>query len=136
MKEQKWYYNRGLKPQGPVSYEDLRLLIYKGEVGPHDLISEAETQDWKPASEWKCFESQLFPATQLLIEDSVEDRQEWVLLVHQEGQLQVAKMGPFTSLEIKDLLKQGRCSAQQSYAWKPGLSGWCRLSDREEFLDL
>lgn len=136
MTEKKWYYNRGLKPQGPVSYEDLRLLIFKGEVGPYDLISEASGSEWKSAIEWKCFENHLFPATQLLDEDDLGDSQEWVLLVHQEGQLQVSKMGPFTTVEIRELLKQGRCSAQQSYAWKPGLSGWCRLADREEFLEL
>ncbi len=133
MTEQKWYYNKGLKPQGPVSYEDLRLLIFKGEVGPYDLISEASGEEWKSAIEWKCFERHLFPATQLLIEDESEDRKEWVLLVHQEGQLQVSKVGPFTREEIRELLREGRCSAQQSYGWKPGLSGWCRLADREEF---
>lgn len=132
MKNQKWYFNKGLKPQGPVSYEDLRLLIYKGDVGPQDLVMIESEDNWIPAGNCKAFEFNLFPASQLP-EESGEGKKEWVLLVQTEGKLQVAKSGPFLATEIKGLLEQGFCSSQSTYAWKPGLSGWVRVSDRPEF---
>lgn len=131
MTQGSWYYNKGLKPQGPISLQDLRLLIYKGEVGPYDLVSEVSLNEWKPAMAWACFEEQLFPAAQLQGEDQGA---EWVLLVYSQGQMQVSKEGPYTVQQILALIQQGLVSPQNNYAWKPGLSGWCRLADRKEFL--
>ncbi len=128
-----WYYNKNLKPQGPLSYEEMRARIHCGDVGPSDLVSCGARGDWKPASEWGCFESTLFPATQSLSleSDVVSQETEWVLLVPaQDGQ--VLQEGPFSIQDIQKGLRNKKISFEQ-YVWKAGLSGWCKIKDRPEF---
>ncbi|HEX7675800.1 MAG TPA: DUF4339 domain-containing protein [Bdellovibrio sp.] len=133
MKAQQWYCNLNLKPQGPFSMEEMRGKVYRGEIGPQDLICD-NTSSWKPASEWGVFEFQLFPAVQGLIPggDINEEVSEWVLLVEQKDGSKPLQEGPYTVKELKSLLQNGRVSPYQ-YIWKSGLSGWCQLKDRSEF---
>lgn len=128
-----WYYNKDLKPQGPLNFDEMRARIHCGEVGPSELISCGARGDWKPASEWGCFERALFPATQSVAFEGevLSEESEWVLLVPaQDGQ--VLQEGPFSIQEIQRGLKNKKISLQQ-YVWKAGLSGWCQIKDRPEF---
>lgn len=125
-----------LKPQGPFSFEELRGKVHSGEVGPQDLICD-ETSSWKPAAEWGVFEFQLFPATQGFIPGSEisEDIREWVLLVDPGHGAKPLQEGPFTVSELRDSVMGGRVSPYQ-YIWKTGLSGWCQIKDRPEFMGM
>lgn len=129
-----WYYNRNLKPQGPLTLEEMRLLIHRGEVGPQDLISNAEEGSWRPAWEWGVFERTLFPATQGYIPgvSFSEEEKEWVLLVPTVDGKGTVQEGPFSVRELREGLLNKNVSGQQ-YVWKAGLSGWCRIADRPEF---
>lgn len=135
MRDDSWYFNQNLKPQGPLSYEDIRARIHRGEIGPQDLISNGG--DWKPAGEWGVFEVSLFPASQSFIPGEVvhEDEKEWVLLVPSSDGRGVLQEGPFSVRELRDGLIKKKILGQQ-YIWKAGLSGWCRLRDRPEFAEL
>ncbi|MEK2645597.1 DUF4339 domain-containing protein [Bdellovibrio sp. BCCA] len=137
MKNVSWYYNLNLKPQGPLSFEEMRARIHRGEVGPHDLISNDADGSWRPACEWGVFEVTLFPATQAFMQgqDVVEDEKEWVLLVPAADGKGVVQEGPFSVREIREALRNHSVNGQQ-YIWKSGLSGWCRIQDRPEFAAL
>lgn len=134
MKTKSWYYNRNLKPQGPLTLEEMRALVHSGEVGPHDLICHDVDGEWRPASEWGVFERTLFPATQEFMpgQDFATEEKEWVLLVPEEGGKAVLQEGPFSLSELRLSLRSKVISDQQ-YIWKAGLSGWCRIADRPEF---
>lgn len=133
-KTSSWYYNRNLKPQGPVTLEEMRLLIHRGDVSLHDLISNDEEGTWKPAWEWGVFERTLFPATQGCVPGVgfLEDEKEWVLLVPAVDGKGAVQEGPFSVRELREGLQKKSISHQQ-YIWKTGLSGWCRIADRPEF---
>lgn len=129
-----WYCNKNLKPVGPLSLHDIRQRISRGEIGPQDLIFNDDEKLWKPACEWKNFEATLFPAAQGLDPAHCisENEEEWVLLVPTEDG-KILQEGPFSVREIVQHLRHRRISADQ-YVWKTGLSGWCQIKDRPEFV--
>lgn len=135
MKDASWYYNQDLKPQGPISLEEMRLRIGRGEVGPHDLICNDSDDSWKPADE--VFERNLFPANQAIVPGQVfsEEEKEWVLLVPSVDGKGVLQEGPFSVRDLREGLVNGTISDMQ-YVWKTGLSGWCHLKDRPEFSEV
>jgi hypothetical protein len=62
-----WYVNRNLKPQGPLSFAEMKKKIIRGEIGPGDLICKEDAKGkgvWSPAVEWRDFPRELFPAFQ------------------------------------------------------------------------
>lgn len=128
-----WYYNQNLKPQGPITLEEMRHRIMKGDVGPSDLISHGAHGDWKPAVEWREFEASLFPAVQSFVPGAEipQHEKEWVLLVPSQDGVGL-QQGPFSIQEIQEGVRSQKISGS-SYIWKAGLSGWCRIKDRPEF---
>ncbi len=128
MKTSLWYYNRDLKPQGPLSTEEIRLKIYRGEISPQDLVFSVGEDLWKAAERWKCFEDTLFPSRQNVKSNSAHlpERAEWVLLIDSKQE------GPFSSLQVQNLFNEGLLLPEQ-LIWKAGLSGWSKLQDRAEF---
>lgn len=46
---QEWYYVKGGRQLGPVSFEELRTLASHGSLLPGDLIWHSSMQDWAPA---------------------------------------------------------------------------------------
>lgn len=131
-----WYCHLNLKPQGPFSEEEIRRKIHHGEIGPQDLICD-ESGLWRAASEWGVFPLQLFPAAQSYSAAVQVDEalREWVLLGVSGLQSGGLQEGPFSVLELKKLLQAGELSPYR-YVWKSGLSGWCQLKDRPEFIDV
>lgn len=134
MKYTQWYYSRDLKPQGPVSFEDMKGLIVRGQIGPRDLISAQEDGRWLMAQEWGVFATSLFPAAQKCLQGSSGDLEarEWVLLV-EDAEKRVLQEGPLSLAEIFSGVRERRISPEQ-FIWKSGLSGWSRIADRPEFL--
>ncbi len=130
-----WYYNQNLKPQGPITLQEMRERILKGVVGPYDLISCGKNGEWKAAYEWREFERSLFPAAQEYVpgQASFVNEKEWVLLVPAPDREAVLQEGPYSLQELRDGLSAQKIS-QSQYVWKPGLSGWCRIQDRPEFI--
>ncbi|MGZ3840445.1 MAG: GYF domain-containing protein [Bdellovibrio sp.] len=128
-----WYCHVNLKPQGPLSLQDIRQRIIRGEIGPQDLIFNDNEKTWKPAGEWKNFEPSLFPASQGHdpINGVAMDEAEWVVLIP-TGDGKVLQEGPLSVREILEHLARKRISVHQ-YVWKNGLSGWCQIKDRAEF---
>ncbi|KYG63838.1 hypothetical protein AZI86_13550 [Bdellovibrio bacteriovorus] len=133
MKFNSWYYNRNLKPQGPISTPEMREKIRSGEIGPHDLVCAQEDGRWMAAIEWGVFEQPLFPAAQefILGRDIVPDAKEWVLLVHDVDK-RLLQEGPFSIAELRSGLQLNKIRPDQ-FVWKAGLTGWSRIADRPEF---
>lgn len=133
MKLNSWYYNRNLKPHGPISTQEMRDKIRSGEVGPHDLICAQEDGRWMAAFEWGVFEPPLFPAAQAFIPgmDVVSEVKEWVLLVH-DSDKRFLQEGPFSIADLQSGLQQNTIRPDQ-FVWKAGLTGWSRIADRPEF---
>lgn len=132
MNDNVWYYNKNLKPQGPLDLDGMCQLISRGEIGPHDLIFNDREQDWKSACDWKVFEPSLFPAAQCpTSQGDPAEGAEWIVLVP-TGDGRVIQEGPLTAQEILNQLELKRLSVHQ-YVWKAGLSGWCQIKDRAEF---
>lgn len=128
MSHQKWYYSRDLKPQGPLTLEEVRDLVRTGEIRPRDLICQG-LGGWQPAEQ--CFEFSLFPARQ---EVSFEDtfKAEWVVLSAGDGTQGYRQEGPLTAAQIREKIIAGDLS-WESPIWKPGLKGWAKIIDRPEF---
>lgn len=133
MKYNSWYYNRNLKPQGPISTSEMREKLRTGEVGPRDLICAHEDGRWQAAMEWGVFEQNLFPAAQEFIPgaDIVADAKEWVLLVH-DADKRLLQEGPFSLADLQAGLQDRKIHPDQ-FVWKAGLTGWSRIADRPEF---
>lgn len=131
-----WYYNTDLKPVGPVTLQEVRAQIHAGQIGPHDLICDEDQQEgrWQAASEFKEFEQGLFPSAQSYIPGVEVDElsADWVLLIPEEGTMQLRQQGPYSMSEVAEMFFQGKILASH-HIWKSGLSGWSRLSDRPEF---
>jgi hypothetical protein len=132
-----WYFHHNLKPQGPISEEEMRVKIIRGEIGPEDLVSD-EGGSWRAAAEWGIFEFHIFPAKQVLAMDGeiFLEIKEWVILVQSAVVTplseQILQEGPFSARELIFKIEGGHVSPYQ-YVWKNGLSGWCQIKDRSEF---
>lgn len=137
MKSSSWFYNKDLKPQGPLSLQEMRSLIHRGDVGPYDLVCNDGLGEWKAACEFAEFERSLFPAVQVFMpgQDVIEDEKEWVLLSSSESGKSLVQEGPYSVRELRALLTAKKVLGEQ-YIWKSGLSGWCKLQDRPEFAGL
>lgn len=46
-----WFYTRGNRQNGPVSFEQLANLAHTGDLEPHDLVWNTSMENWIPASE-------------------------------------------------------------------------------------
>lgn len=46
-----WYYAKGSKQVGPVSYDDLRRGLEGGRIGPAALVWTEGMEEWKPANQ-------------------------------------------------------------------------------------
>lgn len=128
-----WFYNKNLKPQGPLTLDEMRQLIHRGEIRMWDLVCEGPQGSWKPAMEFATFERTLFPATQEFIVGASETTEKhWVLLVPSSEGKGFSQEGPFSLQELQAGLRDQRIAPDQ-YVWKNGLSGWCKIMDRPEF---
>jgi len=129
-----WYYNKNLKPQGPISFEELKKKILRGEIGPGDLIcQDDETFRWQMAVEWREFPRELFPAFQQnFFKTTDPEEREWILLLFNEENPDGLQQGPCSIVEVKALLAEGQVSCED-YVWRSGLSGWVQIKDRPEF---
>lgn len=134
MKKNQWYKSQNLKPQGPYSLEEMRSFVMRGEVRPHDLIMNEEQGAWSTAESFSEFEQGLFPAEQGMdpVQGFSVEEKEWIVLMPHAEKAGLQQEGPFSINEMKELMSKGALSPEQ-YAWKSGLSGWCRLQDRPEF---
>lgn len=126
-----WFYNKDLKPQGPLTLEELKKKIMKGEIRPGDLVMK-DAENWLAAVDWKELPRDLFPAFQnAWYKESKHDEKEWILLgFAADGK--PTQEGPYSVQNLKALLQTEQISAD-SYIWRSGLSGWVQLQDREEF---
>lgn len=132
-----WYFNKGLKPQGPLSFEEMKRKILRGEVGPGDLVCQEDSQgesSWAMASEWREFPKELFPAFQQnYFKQSLAEEKEWILLSFKTDHPQGRQEGPYSVEDVKAMMRSGSVRGED-YIWRSGLSGWVRIQDRAEFL--
>lgn len=127
-----WYFNKNLKPQGPLSFEDMKKKIMRGEISPGDLICR-DGENWLPAMEWRDFPRELFPAFQKnYFKATNPDEKEWILLIFNQENPEGHQQGPYSINEVKQMLSENIVSAED-YIWRTGLSGWVQLRDRAEF---
>jgi hypothetical protein len=128
-----WYFNRNLKPQGPVGFEELKRKIMRGEVGPGDLVLKEGEKDWLPAMEWREFPQELFPAFQKnLFKKSTPEEKEWILLLFSKENPQGAQEGPYSVEDVQRMLRAQKITLED-YVWRSGLTGWVQIKDRAEF---
>lgn len=128
-----WYFNKDLKPQGPVSFEEIKKKIMRGEICPSDLVCREADGTWSPAIEWKEFSKELFPAFQQnYFKTSNFSEREWILLSFKEDPASGRQEGPYSVEDVKGMVEAGSVSPED-YIWRSGLSGWVRIVDREEF---
>lgn len=127
-----WYFSKNLKPQGPLSFEEMKKKILRGELGPQDLIMKEGEELWQAACEWRDFRLELFPAFQKnYFKSSAAAEKEWILLVFDAGTSH--QEGPFSAEDIQGFLATGKVHPED-YVWRSGLTGWVRICDRQEFV--
>jgi len=131
-----WYYSKNLKPHGPLTFEEIKKKIMRGEVLPADLVmkedGESSSGQWQAACEWRDFPASLFPAFQKnYFKSSTNQEKEWILLVFDNDLSR--QDGPFSAEDIQKFLLSGRVHPED-YVWRSGLTGWVQVRDRHEFL--
>lgn len=126
-----WYLSSALKPVGPFELIEVQDRIKKGQVGPADLVYNQDSQEWKPALEWEELRRIGFPAFEA-VKTSKPDEAIWVVLHKNLADQSFKQEGPFAEVEIVKAVETGSLN-WDDLVWKKGLSGWSRLSDREEF---
>ncbi len=127
-----WYFNKNLKPQGPFSFEEMKRKITRGEVGPQEFVCKDGQEQWLPASQWKEFPQEFFPALQKdLFRNMSRTEKEWTLLSMPAGSSAPVQQGPYSLNEIRSLLANGEITLED-HIWRTGLSGWVRIADRPE----
>lgn len=128
-----WYFNKNLKPQGPLDFNDVKRKIMRGEIGPRDLILKEGESFWLPAMEWHEFAQDLFPAFQKnYFKNSNPEEKEWILLAFNTENPQGIQEGPYSSEDLNKMLVSETISAED-YVWRSGLTGWVQIKDRAEF---
>lgn len=129
-----WYFNKNLKPQGPLTFEEMKKKIMRGEIGPGDLIcKDDETFSWQMAVEWSDFPRELFPAFQKnYFKSTNSEEKEWIVLLFNAENPEGLQQGPYSINEVNSMLRDGRVSLED-YVWRTGLSGWVHIKDRAEF---
>lgn len=128
-----WYFNKNLKPQGPVDFDDMKRKIMRGEISPGDLILKDGESSWLPAMEWREFPQEMFPAFQKNYFKKSDSRErEWILLVFNSENPQGIQEGPYSVEDIQKMITDGKVSIED-YVWRTGLTGWVQLKDRAEF---
>ncbi|MFP5519629.1 MAG: DUF4339 domain-containing protein [Bdellovibrionia bacterium] len=127
-----WYYSKGLKPQGPLSRNELLILVQKGEIRPRTLLlCEELSPEWLEAKEFFRKDILMFPVFQLLRNRELDLKcKEWVVLKVEQGQGQ--QLGPYSLEEIRVNFNVG--SSLDIYLWKPEITGWIHQEDLEEFI--
>jgi hypothetical protein len=134
-----WYFNKNLKPQGPLGFEEMKKKIMRGEIGPGDLICRVAPADggndtWAMAVEWRDFPKELFPAFQQnYFKRSNVSEKEWILLSFKTDNPQGSQEGPYSVEDVNAMVTSGLVSAED-YIWRSGLSGWVQIRERKEFL--
>jgi hypothetical protein len=122
-----WYFNKNLKPQGPVSFEDMKRKIVRGEINPFELIFKDGEKDWLPAVEWKDFPRELFPAFQKNLFRGINaGEKEWTLLTRKPGTEAPVQEGPYSLNDVRALIEAGEASVED-YIWRTGLTGWLQI---------
>lgn len=128
-----WYFNKNLKPQGPVSFDEVKRKIQRGEIGPQDLLAKEGENSWLPALEWREFPREFFPAFQTNYFKSTDpDEKEWIVLAFNLQNPEGVQQGPYSIHDVNELLSQ-RLLSPEDYIWKTGLSGWVQIKDRADF---
>lgn len=128
-----WYFNKNLKPQGPLDFEELKRKILRGEIGPQDLILKDGEEVWRPAAEWRELRADLFPAFQKKdLNPTDPEVKEWILLSFTAETPQGRQQGPYSVQDLCRLLQEQTISAED-YVWRSGLTGWVQIKDRPEF---
>lgn len=128
-----WYINKDLKPQGPLSHDEIKKKIMRGEIGPTDLLCREGESVWEEAALWRDFPRELFPAfQQSYFKTSNPSEPEWILLIFNPENPQGVQQGPFSVQEVRERIVAGEVSFED-YVWRSGLSGWVQLKDRGEF---
>lgn len=129
-----WYFNKNLKPQGPLSFDEMKKKIMRGEIGPGDLIcKDDETFSWQMAVEWSEFPRELFPAFQKnYFKSTNPEEKEWIVLLFNTENPEGLQQGPYSIVEVNKMLADGRVSLED-YVWRSGLSGWVHIKDRADF---
>ncbi|WP_413291428.1 DUF4339 domain-containing protein [Bdellovibrio sp. HCB337] len=128
-----WYFNKNLKPQGPLDFDEMKRKIMRGEISPTDLIMKEGENSWQQAMEWRDFPQELFPAFQKnYFKKSDAQEKEWILLVFSAANPEGSQEGPYSVVDIQNMIVERKISIED-YVWRSGLTGWVQVKDRAEF---
>lgn len=123
-----WYIQRKGRAEGPLPEANIVHAIQKGELGPYDLVFRDGDSRWQPLSEIPQFHSYFEKKTKS--QKNLDDL--WVALVKVPGQKTRRQKGPFTTEQLKKLLKNGEVQLTD-YVWKDGMKEWYRIHSLEIF---
>ncbi len=125
-----WYFQEEGRPLGRLTEGQVRSFLLRGTRGANDLLWSDSVKQWKMVRDWFEFRAFPFPADQGLDPEEGGEPQ-WVLLKWPQKVVE----GPYTKSQLRELANQGILQATH-YVWKPGLSAWCKLSDRADLNEL
>jgi GYF domain 2 len=120
-----WYYLLKGRPQGPISFEDLKKEVAAGRIGPSDLIYQERDTQWRPVSSQPDLKGPVASEEKPSVYD-------WVLLVRKSDGSGYKQRGPFSKEQVVQKLKGGEISFTD-YVWRKGLTEWYKILALPDF---
>lgn len=126
-----WFLLNAGRVEGPFKSQELKDKMERNEIDAATFVCRQGDPHWKPLEELR--EEILTSAK------PDEELKNWILLTEnlelalskeQEGQF--VQSGPYTTLEIVDLLQAGQAK-YSDFIWKSGFEKWVRINEVDEF---
>lgn len=127
----KWYLNRKGKAEGPLSTDEISILIKDGQLSALEYLYKTGSSEWKMAQDHE--ELQGFWSSTKQNESPLNAEDIWVVLkkVVDQGDRKFLQKGPFNQQKIADFLLTGELT-YFDYAWKKGMERWVRIGEVPE----
>lgn len=104
-----WYVNTDGETRGPISYEEVRALVARGQLRAEHRVYAEPLGDWKQAGE-----------VDALRPGGGEEADRW--FVSRRGE----RYGPYDTERMQEMIREGRLGPKTK-AWSPVLGEWKTL---------
>lgn len=114
----KWYVSTDEGSEGPISFEDVRKRVARGDVRPGDKVYADPLGDWKRLEQVEA----LRPGRE-------DEADRWY--VSRKGN----RYGPYKTGQMKDMIREGRLGPK-TRAWTPSMGEWRTLRNIGRFAEI
>ncbi len=120
------YIQQGNWCEAPATAEDLRCMVKRGDLLPHDMVRRLGTERWCPICDSE-IEAPGGPASSTAAQEEPADS------IHQWHYAKDGRrLGPVTLAEVRALLDRGVLD-REDLVWTKGMPQWKKLGEAKAF---